>query len=56
MAVNSFLYNNIGIKHDFLCINGCWAPREMLTPESEIQRFQHLPRGPADVNISEKHV
>ena len=26
---------NIGIKHDFLCINICWAPREMLKPETE---------------------
>ena len=27
--------NNIGIKHGFLCINICWAPREMLKPEPE---------------------
>ena len=25
----------IGIKHDFLCINICWAPREMLKPEPD---------------------
>ena len=40
--------NNIGIKHDFLCINICWALREVLKPEPE--------RGPAVVNVSEKHV
>ena len=39
--------NNIGIEHGFLCINICWALREVLKPE---------PRGPADVNVSEKHV
>ena len=26
---------NIGIKHDFLCINICWALREVLKPEPE---------------------
>ena len=26
---------NIGIKHGFLCVNICWAPREMLKPEPE---------------------
>ena len=46
----------IEIKHDFLCINVCWAPREMLKPEPERRGFQHLPWGPADVNVSEKHV
>ena len=46
----------IGIKHDFLCINICWAPREVLKSEPERRGFQHLPRGPADVNVSEKHV
>ena len=35
---------NVGIKHDFLCINICWAPREVLKPEHERQGFQHLPR------------
>ena len=47
---------NIGIKHDFLCINICWFPREVLKPEPKRRGFQHLPRGPADVNVSEKHV
>ena len=50
------LINNIGIKHGFLCINICWAPREMLKPEPERRGFRPLPRGPADVNVSEKHV
>ena len=40
-------------KHDFLCINICWVPREVLKPEPERRGFQHLPRGPADVNVSE---
>ena len=49
--------SNIGIKHDFLCINICLAPREALKPEPERRGFQHLPRGPADVlNVSEKPV
>ena len=29
------LVNIIGIKHDFLCINICWAQREVLKPEPE---------------------
>ena len=47
---------NIGIKHDSLCINICWAPRELLKPEPGRPGFQHLPRGPADKSISENHV
>ena len=47
---------NIGLKHDFICIYICWTPREVLNPEPERRWFQHLPRGPADVNVSEKHV
>ena len=31
-------------------------PREVLKPESERLRFQHHPRDPADVNVSEKQV
>ena len=46
----------IGIKHAFLCIHICWAPREVLKPEPEWRRFHHLPRGPADVNVPQKHV
>ena len=41
--------NNIGIKHDFLCINNCRAPREMLNPEPERRGFQPFLRGPVDV-------
>ena len=48
--------NIIGIKHDFVCINICWAPREVLKPKPERRGFQQLPTGPADVNVSEKHV
>ena len=44
------------IKHDFLCINICWAPRKVLKPEPERWGFQHHPRGQADVIVSEKHV
>ena len=40
----------------FLCINICWAKREVLKPQPERRGFQHLPRGPADVNVSKKHV
>ena len=40
----------------FLCINVCRAPREILNPEPERRGFQPLPRGPVDVNVSEKHV
>ena len=50
------IFFNIGIKHDFLRINICLAPTEMLKPEPERRGFQPLPRGPADVNVSEKHV
>ena len=34
--------NSIRIKYDFLCINICWAPREVLKPEPERRGFQHL--------------
>ena len=47
---------NIGIQHIFLCINICCASREVLKSEPERQGFQHLPRGPSDVNVPEKHV
>ena len=51
-----FLCLIIGIKHDFLCINICWAPREALKPESERRVFQLLFSGQANVNVSENHV
>ena len=47
---------DIGIKHGFLCINICWAPRDMLKPEPERRGFQPLLRSPADFNVSENHV
>ena len=48
--------SNIGIRHDFLCINISLTPREVLKPEPERRGFQDLPRRPAYVNVSEKHV
>ena len=50
------VFDNIGIKHVFLCINICWALRGMLKREPERRGFQPLPRCPADVNVSEKRV
>ena len=46
---------NIGIKHDIICINICWAPGETLKREPEMRGFQPLPRNPEDVNVSENH-
>ena len=39
-CVHRYLCKNIGIKHDFLCINICWALREVLKPESEMLMYQ----------------
>ena len=36
---------SIGIQHEFLYINICWAPREELKPLLERRGFQLLPRG-----------
>ena len=47
---------NIGIKHDFPCINVCQVPREMLKTEAEGRGFQHLPRDLANVNALENNV
>ena len=33
-------YNNIGLKHDFLCINIWWAPKVALKPVSVKKGFQ----------------
>ena len=30
VCTTNFNTGNIGIKHDFLCINICWAPRVVL--------------------------
>ena len=35
-----FFVSIIGIKHGFLCINICWAPREALKPVHERRVFQ----------------
>ena len=37
----------IGIIHDSVCSNICWAPREVLKPKPERRGFQQLPRGQA---------
>ena len=37
------VFDNIGIKHVFLCINICWAARGMLKCEPERRVFQPLP-------------
>ena len=37
------VFDNIGIKHVFLCINICWAARGMLKLEPERRGFQPLP-------------
>ena len=37
------VFDNIGIKHVFLCINICWAARGMLKREPERRGFQPLP-------------
>ena len=40
----------------FYALASAGPPREMLKPEPERRGFQPLLRGPADVNVSEKHV
>ena len=47
---------NIGIKHGFSCINIYLVPREVLKTEAGGRRFQHLPRGLANVNALKNHV
>ena len=37
------MYNYIGVKHDFLCINIWWAPKVALKPESVKQGFSEPP-------------
>ena len=41
---------NIGIKHDFPCINVCQVPREMLKTEAEGRGFQQFLRDLGNVN------
>ena len=47
---------NIGIKHDFSCINIRQVPWEVLKTEAEGCGFQHLPRDLANVNALNNHV
>ena len=44
------IFNYIGIKHGFSCINIRQVPWEVLKTEAEGRRFQHLPRDLANVN------
>ena len=46
-------YNNIGIKHSFLCIKICWAPRMVLNAEHVKQGFDNL-QGPRRCLCSSK--
>ena len=39
----------------FHALTSAGPPSEMLKPEPKRQGFQPLRRGPADVNVSEKH-
>ena len=50
------IFQNIGIKHGFSCINICQVPREMLKTEAAGRSFQHLPRDLANVNALKNHV
>ena len=47
---------NIGIKHDFSCINILQVPREVLKTEAGGRGFQHLPRDLANVNALKKNM
>ena len=55
-CVIKLLFLNIGIKHDFPCINVCQVPREMLKTEAEGGGFQQLPRDLANVKALENNV
>ena len=47
---------NIGIKHEFSCINIRRVPWEVLKTEADGRGFQHLPRDLANVNELKNHV
>ena len=51
-----FITFNIGIKHDFSCINIRQVPWEVLKTEAEGRGFQHLPRDLANVNALKNYV
>ena len=40
------MWNNIGIKHGFSCINVCQVPREVLKTEAEGLGFSTSSEGP----------
>ena len=50
------LMNIIGIKHDFLCINICWARTEIGVENQSSLELQLLPRGSANDCALESHV
>ena len=50
------LIANIGIEHDFSCINIRQISREVLETEAEGRGFQHLSRDLANVNALQNHV
>ena len=51
-----YLWDNIGIKHSFSCINIRQVPWEVLKTEAEGRGFQHLPRDRANVYALKNHV
>ena len=53
---NSSLCEQIGIKHDFSCINIRQLPREVLKTEVGGRGFQHLPKDLVNVNELKNHV
>ena len=53
--VSDFQAFNIGIKHDFSCINICQVPWEVMKTEAGGRCFQHLPRDLANNTALKKH-
>ena len=50
------MYVDIGIKHEFSCINIRQVPWEVLKTEAKGRGFQHLPRDLGNVNALKQHV
>ena len=50
------IFTNIGIKHDFSCINIRQVPWEVLKTEAGGRGFQYLPRDLANNNTLKNHV
>ena len=46
-GVKYAIFNDLEIKHDFLYINICWAPREMLETRAWKARVSTRPEGPS---------